>query len=212
MTVTIRSTVLAAGLLGTALLAGCSEVSSDPAPEASPVGEEPPVISVPTASPGASIIRPDVTSEPVVDPAPDPLALTLAFPKGADLTPEAERQLAGLLESPALGEGWPVVLRGHSDNDGSSATINIATSRRRAQAVADWLVDHGVDEARIEVVALGAQNPAAPNANADGTPSEAGRARNRRVDITVAPPPGEAAPAAPEEGRGPTVAERLSRD
>ncbi|WP_052208576.1 OmpA family protein [Croceibacterium mercuriale] len=213
-TITIRTALLATGLLGTTLLAGCDDPRPDPAATETPVAGEPPVISVPTASPsptGASIIRPEVVPEPVVEVASEPVELTIGFPEGSTLTPDAQQQLATVLQSDALAEGWPIVVRGHSDSDGTSAA-NLATSRRRAQAVADWLMANGVDKARISVIALGAQNPVAPNAQADGTPSEAGRARNRRVEITIAAPADKALPAEPESGRGPTVAERLGRD
>jgi OOP family OmpA-OmpF porin len=213
-TITIRTAKLATAMLGAALLAGCDDPRPNPAPEATSAAGEPPLIDVPTTRPsptGASILRPEMVPEPVVAAAPDPVELTIGFPQGSALTPEAQQQLAALLQSAALAEGWPVVVRGHSDSDGSSAA-NLATSRRRAQAVADWLAANGVDKARISVVALGAQNPVAPNAQADGTPNEAGRARNRRVQITIAAPDGEDTPAAGEDGRGPTVAERLGRD
>jgi OOP family OmpA-OmpF porin len=45
-----------------------------------------------------------------------------------------------------------------------------------------------VAEDRIEIVAFGEQNPVAPNALPDGTPNDEGRAKNRRVEIRVAPP------------------------
>jgi OOP family OmpA-OmpF porin len=37
------------------------------------------------------------------------------------------------------------------------------------------------------VIALGEARPVAPNANLDGSDNPGGRARNRRVDITVSP-------------------------
>lgn len=214
MSITIRKTLLVSGMLGAALLAGCRDTGSDPAPETSPAEGEPPVISVPSATPSetavASIIRPDVVSEPVMDVPPEPVELAIRFPRGAALTPQAEEQLAGVLKSEALAEGWPIVLHGHSDSDGTDRA-NLATSRRRAQAVADWLVEHGVDKARITVVPLGEQNPAAPNANPDGTSNAEGRARNRRVEITIAAPEAASTAEPQEDARGPTAAERLTR-
>ena len=53
-------------------------------------------------------------------------------------------------------------------------------SRRRAQAVADWLVaSGGFDPARLVVVGLGESSPAYPN------DSDENRAKNRRVVITI---------------------------
>src|SRR5690606_40300595 len=99
----------------------------------------------------------------------------------------AEAVLGKVLESRQLAEGWPIVLRGHTDSAGHDEA-NLRVSRRRAEAVAEWLTERGVDPGRIEVVALGEQRPVAPNARLDGTPDEEGRARNRRVTVSIAPP------------------------
>lgn len=67
---------------------------------------------------------------------------------------------------------------GHSDNQGSLAD-NMALSRRRAQAVREALVARGVDPARLEAAGAGFLAPVASNA------TEAGRARNRRVELVL---------------------------
>jgi len=69
---------------------------------------------------------------------------------------------------------------GHTDSDGSDA-YNQALSERRAQAVADYLVAHGVQSARIATRGYGKTQPIASNA------TEAGKAANRRVEIKIAP-------------------------
>lgn len=154
----------------------------EPAATASPT----PAVS---ASPSASIIRPEIAPAPVVELPPPPLERTIGFPDGGfRLDPAAEQALAALLDSEQLAEGWPIVLRGHSDSAGSDEA-NLTASRKRAEAVARWLREHDVAEDRIEIVAFGEQNPVAPNADPDGTPNEAGRAKNRRVEIRIAPPP-----------------------
>jgi OOP family OmpA-OmpF porin len=159
-------------------LAACRG-GSEPAPAPTPT---------PTDTATASIIRPEVVVSPMPDLPPAPLAATIGFPEGgATLDAAARAAIDTVLESEQLGEGWPVVLRGHSDSSGRD-TDNLAVSRRRAEAVADYLVGHGVAEERISVIALGEQNPATPNAHPDGTPDEEGRARNRRVEIAIAPP------------------------
>ena len=74
------------------------------------------------------------------------------------------------------------------------------------------LIENGIDEERITIIAFGEQNPLAPNANPDGTPNERNRAANRRVEVHVALP-GASEEAAPEEIEQPepTIAENLSR-
>ena len=70
---------------------------------------------------------------------------------------------------------------GHTDNTGDS-TKNIALSRARAQAVADWLrlqAPNNFPANRVTVRGYGDTNPVASNDTA------AGRAQNRRVVITL---------------------------
>ena len=71
---------------------------------------------------------------------------------------------------------------GHTDSTGSDA-INDPLSVNRASSVRNYLVARGVATQRIAIDGRGAREPIADNA------TEAGRARNRRVDIFV----GEAA-------------------
>lgn len=52
-------------------------------------------------------------------------------------------------------------------------------SERRAQSVVDYLVSQDIDAARLRAVGRGEANPIADNN------SEAGRAMNRRVEITI---------------------------
>ena len=144
----------------------------------------------PSPSPSTiSIIRDDLVEEPApLETAPsEPLELILPFSDGADLSAEVERMLQGVLESDANLEGWPVVLGGHTDSSGNDQA-NLRASRSRAETVAAWLVEHGVADGRIEVIAFGEQNPLAPNARPDGSPDEQARRRNRRVELRIAPP------------------------
>lgn len=144
-----------------------------------------------SASPAASIIREDAVPTPAPTetvPVVEPVVLMLPFPDGSDISAAVERQLAALLRSPAIvREDWPVILSGHTDSGGNDQA-NLRASRARAEAVAAWLVERGVDDDRIEVIAFGEQNPIAPNALPDGSPNEQGRRANRRVDIRIAPP------------------------
>ena len=69
-----------------------------------------------------------------------------------------------------------VEVAGHSDRSGP-AGINIAASRKRANAVKAYLVEHGVPEAAIMVAAYGESRPIVPTA--DGVREM----QNRRVEI-----------------------------
>ena len=50
---------------------------------------------------------------------------------------------------------------------------------------------------------MGEQNPIAPNALPDGSPNEAGRASNRRVEIDISPPEGAGRGTDPATTSGP---------
>ena len=73
-----------------------------------------------------------------------------------------------------------VTVTGHTDNTGTAA-YNQGLSERRAFAVADTLMSGGVSGVRIRTVGAGESQPIATNQTA------AGRAQNRRVDITITP-------------------------
>lgn len=69
---------------------------------------------------------------------------------------------------------------GHTDSTGSDS-YNLDLSRRRAEAVANYLGMRGVSRARIATVGYGEQYPRADNS------TEEGRALNRRVEIRITP-------------------------
>lgn len=70
-------------------------------------------------------------------------------------------------------------IEGNTDNVGS-ASSNKALSKRRAQSVANYLInEHGMDANRIIVIGNGPDKPVASNNTADG------RAKNRRTDFEL---------------------------
>ncbi|MBS9779532.1 MAG: OmpA family protein [Moraxellaceae bacterium] len=74
-----------------------------------------------------------------------------------------------------------VVVMGHTDSDGSDS-YNQKLSERRAYSVASYLNNHGVAASRIKTIAYGESQPIASNA------TEAGKAKNRRVEIKINAP------------------------
>lgn len=73
-----------------------------------------------------------------------------------------------------------VRVEGHTDSVGSDA-YNMDLSIRRANAVKTLLVQRGIAENRIDAVGYGKTMPVASN------DTEAGRQKNRRVEIKIAP-------------------------
>ena len=69
---------------------------------------------------------------------------------------------------------------GHTDSTGSD-TYNQTLSENRARTVANYLVSRGVSSARIRSQGFGETMPVADNV------SEAGRSKNRRVEIKIVP-------------------------
>jgi outer membrane protein OmpA-like peptidoglycan-associated protein len=74
-----------------------------------------------------------------------------------------------------------LMIVGHTDNTGSEA-VNNPLSVERAQSVREYLVTRGVAAARVETAGRGEREPVASNA------TEAGRAKNRRVEIFLREP------------------------
>ncbi len=74
-----------------------------------------------------------------------------------------------------------IAIVGHTDSTGSDA-INNPLSVGRANSVRDYLVARGVPSTRIQTEGHGEREPVADNA------TEAGRAKNRRVEIFLREP------------------------
>ncbi|HVN00870.1 MAG TPA: OmpA family protein [Caulobacteraceae bacterium] len=103
----------------------------------------------------------------------------------SDLKPAADADLAKLATVLQAYPGAGVKIDGYTDGKGTDAH-NRPLSERRAGSVAAWLVAHaGASPAQITTRGWGAANPVAPNVNPDGSDNPAGRARNRRVEITI---------------------------
>jgi outer membrane protein OmpA-like peptidoglycan-associated protein len=89
-----------------------------------------------------------------------------------NLRPILDQFASGLSAQP----NTEVRIIGHTDNTGSDAT-NDALSVQRAQSARQYLAARGVDPQRVVIAGRGEREPIADNS------TEAGRARNRRVEI-----------------------------
>jgi OOP family OmpA-OmpF porin len=112
--------------------------------------------AAPPAAPMAT-----VTPKPVRPVRVGSADLGLAFePASATLTEPSKARLAvyaNALASPKLATRR-LRIEGHTDASGS-ARANLDLSQRRAQAVADFLVQAGVDRQRLEVSGFGSSRP-----------------------------------------------------
>jgi len=71
-----------------------------------------------------------------------------------------------------------ILIEGHTDSSGEDA-YNMSLSDRRADAVKDYLKGKGVKAGRIDTEGYGETQPLETN------DSDAGRARNRRVEVAI---------------------------
>ncbi|WGS47735.1 OmpA family protein (plasmid) [Burkholderia sp. JSH-S8] len=123
---------------------------------------------------------------------PAPAAATVPAPVGhvnlsgdalfatgqATLTPSARASLDALLDKQGDASFTRVSVTGYTDSVGGDA-YNLALSQRRAEAVAGYLREHGLNAREVSATGRGKADPVASNATA------AGRASNRRVEISL---------------------------
>jgi OmpA-OmpF porin, OOP family len=106
---------------------------------------------------------------------------TLLFEIGkADIEPRSTPVLDAvariLQETPDISK---LTIEGYADSTGDE-TFNKQLSQERAEAVRAYVQNKGIAAARLEAVGMGTDHPVASNE------SEAGRAKNRRVEFKVA--------------------------
>lgn len=110
------------------------------------------------------------------------LVLTLSgnvlFQTGkSTLMPNSKKALNGVA-SALKNDKRTIMVEGHTDSTGSDE-INMTLSKKRAEAVKDYLVGQGVPSSRIKSDGVGKADPVADNATPEG------RANNRRVEIVL---------------------------
>lgn len=96
----------------------------------------------------------------------------------AVIRPASYKMLDEIFESAVVAEGLKIGVFGHTDNNGSDE-VNMPLSEKRAAAVRDYLIRRGLKGDRIETKGFGSTKPVGDNT------TEAGRSRNRRVEIVL---------------------------
>jgi|1185.fasta_scaffold01188_1 OOP family OmpA-OmpF porin len=134
------------------------------------------------AVPRASLAVPPVAAAPAPAPEPQPLAAAEPTPapqpiviekvslstdvlfgfNKAELTPAGEQKLEQLARDAQGANVEKVNLIGHADRIGSE-DYNKELSEKRAQAVADFLAQHGVESSRLQVEGRGEAEPLTGN-------------------------------------------------
>jgi len=96
----------------------------------------------------------------------------------AELLPRSYVELKKLLQIMQQHPQMEIEIRGHTDSQGRD-TYNIYLSRKRAQAVANFLWNNGIDRTRVHYIGLGSDRPIATN------DTQEGRQMNRRVEFLI---------------------------
>jgi OOP family OmpA-OmpF porin len=96
----------------------------------------------------------------------------------SSLRSESNIELNKLLRVLGEHQNMKLHITGHTDIVGRS-NYNIWLSRNRANAVRTFLIENGIDEDRLKVVAMSYTKPAATNK------TDSGRQLNRRVELVV---------------------------
>jgi len=113
----------------------------------------------------------------------------LLFASGSwQLRPQGQQIIAGFAQKLAPTQQHHLVVSGYTDNAPigpelrrQGVTSNQDLSQKRADAVMQFLISQGVDPTLVSAHGYGEANPVASN----DTP--AGRAQNRRVELSLAP-------------------------
>ncbi|MCF6235288.1 MAG: OmpA family protein [Gammaproteobacteria bacterium] len=105
----------------------------------------------------------------------------ITFASGsASLSPEFYSALDGVVMVLNEYESTLVTVEGHTDNTGSD-DFNLHLSEKRAVAVAEYLRNKGIVEERLAATGSGESKPVTDNN------TEATRAQNRRVEVSISP-------------------------
>jgi outer membrane protein OmpA-like peptidoglycan-associated protein len=100
------------------------------------------------------------------------------------LKPESKAELDKLVK---LMKRYPqliIEIDGHTDASGSDE-LNQRLSEQRAESVANYLVENGIERSRLRTKGLGEKAPIAINYNPNGTPNRPGMALNRRFEFII---------------------------
>ncbi|MCB1757058.1 MAG: OmpA family protein [Gammaproteobacteria bacterium] len=117
------------------------------------------------------------TEKPVIDDEPESELLAVNFGyNSADLTADSYEALDRLLERLQNDAELRITIEGHTDSAGDPDS-NRYLSTQRALSVKHYLMDAGIEEARLKVQGLGDTQPIASNETREG------RYKNRRIEI-----------------------------
>jgi outer membrane protein OmpA-like peptidoglycan-associated protein len=134
----------------------------------------PAAIDTVTASPTRWLSRPVINADSLIV-----LSAELLFETNkSTLRSEHFATLNSIVDYLVLHPERSVKISGHTDDTGSEGH-NLTLSKRRADVVAEYLVNRGVDINRVETFGFGSAKPLVVNT------TDEGRKKNRRVELLI---------------------------
>ena len=136
------------------------------------------------AVPEASGTPPAEAPPPAPEPSDSDIEVTTSAERvsfgqqSAELSEATCRTLKSVAQDLTRNSKARVVIEGHADRRGS-VELNQWLSMQRARSVRTYLQSLGVSPSRMKVIAHGSTRPL------DTSGTEAGRAKNRRVELTI---------------------------
>ena len=100
--------------------------------------------------------------------------------RASDLSAAAAAKLEPLAALLANNPDYQIVIEAYTDNQGDENLLQQLT-QDRARILAERFVSAGIDSSRVQANGMGTANPVAPN-------TKIGRAKNRRIEITLISP------------------------
>lgn len=137
-------------------------------------------LSVPKEKTSSDQVKEETVSEEPLEPR----ISTTIFPRiyfdidSAEIKPQFKAKLREIAAEIQEQASQKVIIEGHTDST-YTPEHNLGLSLRRAQAVAGWLMENGVNGSRLKTKGFGEFRPIADNN------TEKGRALNRRVEVML---------------------------
>lgn len=177
MLLVVCSIALAAGCAKKELVVSEPPIVSVSAPPSAPETATPPATRIESGEPVAVTDIVEGSTSQVVEAAVTSPLKTIYFDFDAwVLTTTARETLARNAEWLRKNPDVAVILQGHTDERGSDA-YNLALGEQRAKSAMKYLLNLGIDTARMNVVSYGEEKPAV-----DGH-DESAWSSNRRVEF-----------------------------
>jgi peptidoglycan-associated lipoprotein len=150
--------------------AGCSKKTAKATTVAAPVAEKPAASSTKTtaATTGEAAVTVDDPSAPPAGP--------IYFELDSSTLTADSRDVLATFAAWAVAHKPAIKIEGHTDEQGTDE-YNLALGDRRARAVADYLIDLGVDPTKVDTITYGEERPAQDGSDEDDY------AANRRGEV-----------------------------